>query len=484
MPNVNLKKPSVSDWMPHAERGSAMVTVMLLTIVVIGTTFVAVQASLTRNRVLADQQVEQELREIAESAASQALTRVKRGGITSPVSGDGTNAAWIDFGQGQFYYDSTYDSFNDITMIRVWSRRATGANPSSSSVSPDSGSWDGTGWELHGLEVAVVGEKKFPRSPAYFGNGGIERPYGGFDWGSGVDPADPTTWRTVSSANSKQASWIPLSLDARDFPIDYLTNGGSPAATGSTLAGVSTGSAHPFPLWANQTEIGQFNTDAWFTNSAGSGSDPTTGLTPAPGSTNYVYADPDSESHPYPVDTNLSDVQDFSWALWNKYASDPAANLLSQGSRSGTYGTIASPEVTFVTGGLTVRSGTTFKGTGVLVIRDDFDPNVQTNNTPGKRAGLYVSGTFEWTGLVIVAGWAPTIDVNSSGSMKVVGSLFGEDSVQSGGEVSLDSATINLYVDGPLEIYYSDGLFTPGGLIDPFIPNTTKRIVGMREITN
>ena len=66
--------------------------------------------------------------------------------------------------------------------------------------------------------------------------------------------------------------------------------------------------------------------------------------------------------------------------------------------------------------------------------------------------------------------------------MTVVGSLFGEDSVQSGGEISLDSASIILQADGPLRLYYSNSLFATGGLINEFLPSVVKRIVGLREL--
>lgn len=485
MPNAPTRETSPS----RPDRGAALVAILMVTMVVVGMTVIVVQSSLTRSRVLADQYAEQQVREIVESAASQALTRVKRGGMTAPVSGNGTSPVWVDFGEGLFYYTSTYDVLTDTTNIRVWARRAVSDKPSSSTVSPDDSGWDGTGWLVHGIEISVVGEKNFPRAPAYFGNGGIEKPLGGFDWGSGVDPADPTTWKKATGASSSQASWVPMTIDARDYPYDYLVNGGSPAGAGKSLLGgilksIGGSAMHPFPVWASQTPIGQFNADAWFNNSAGVGNDPLANVLPSPTSTVYTMGLPSADTHPYAVDPNLADVQAFAWALWSKYSKDPDANVLSEGSHSGDFGSISDPQITFVTGTLEIPDLTKLSGSGILVIRDDYDPNYDSNNTPSTKASLTVRGELEWTGLIIVAGWAPTVQVTSTGSMKLVGSLFGEDSVQSGGEVSLDSATIVLDIDGPMEIFYSDELFEPGGLIDPFIPATTKRIVGMREITS
>jgi len=66
--------------------------------------------------------------------------------------------------------------------------------------------------------------------------------------------------------------------------------------------------------------------------------------------------------------------------------------------------------------------------------------------------------------LVIVAGWAPTIHV------------------QSGGEVSLDSATIILKVESDFRILYSSALFAPGGLVRDQMPHVKRELVGTREI--
>ena len=316
--------------------------------------------------------------------------------------------------------------------------------------------------------------KYIPTSPVFFGNGGIERPEGGFDWSGGSDLFDPSTWSTVSGgASSFQDSDVPFSASALDWPQDYLYNGGTPTPASSN--------PHPYNIWASQNTVGQFNVEAWFANSAGSG-DPTSGLTPAPTNTYYDTSDKTSPDYPYPIDPSIPDVQDFSHALWNAYGSHPDANLLSAGSHSGTYGDLANPAVTFVTGELQVNAGETFKGAGVLVIRDDYDPNVDSDNTPGDYAQLDINGTFEWTGLVIIAGWKPTIDVDNGADATIVGALFGEDSVQSGGEISLDSATIIMKVRDDLQVLYSNGLFAQGGPINQFLPFVNKEVVGYRNL--
>ena len=120
--------------------------------------------------------------------------------------------------------------------------------------------------------------------------------------------------------------------------------------------------------------------------------------------------------------------------MWNRYKTDPATNLLTNGEHSGTFGDLADPEVTIVTGSLTVGEGGVFRGAGILVIRDDYDPNVDTNNTPDTYAALTVNGKLEWTGLVVISGWKSDILFDGDGTSVIVGALMGEDSVQSGGE--------------------------------------------------
>ena len=414
--------------------------------------------------------------QIAESGLAQALARIKEGGIVTPMSGGGVAAQWVNFGDGQFLYYTTYDATTNVNVIRAWGRVAAADTTSTSTVAPDDVTWDGTGWMVNGIEMTLRGTKYIPESPVYMGNGGIERPLGGFSWSGGSDPSDPSTWGTISSgASSYQSSWIPFEASALDHPVDYLTNGGSPAPPATP---------HPYNIWASQNAIGQFNVSAWFTNSGGWGYDPTINVNPPPTSTYYDTADPASPDYPYPIDSKLADVQTFAWELWNDYEAAPATNHLSSGSHSGEYGDLADPAVTFVTGALKVPSGQTFKGTGILVIRDDYDPNTQSDNTPSNRARLDIDGKFEWTGLVVIAGWAPDVDVSSGSGAEatIVGALFGEDSVQSGGEISLDSATIIMRIRNSFRVKYSNALFQPGGLVYEYLPAVTKEVVGIRDI--
>jgi hypothetical protein len=282
--------------------------------------------------------------------------------------------------------------------------------------------------------------------------------------------------RSRSTSATAASSSIPFETSALDHPIDYIANGGTPAPASTD--------PHPNQIWASQNPIGQFNIEAWFQNSAGTGQDPTTKVTPPPTDSFYETGDTASLDYPYPVNPGIPDVQDFSWALWNKYKSSTASNVnkFSSGSHTGTYGTVASPTVTFVTGTLNVPAGQTFSGAGILVIRDNYDPNVGGSNTPATKAFLDIDGTFNWTGLVIVAGWAPTIDVASTGNATIVGGLFGEDSVMSGGEVSLDSATITMVVNGPFKTLFSSAPFAPGGIVRSYMPAVNRQVIAIRDI--
>lgn len=413
---------------------------------------------------------------IAESGLAQAITRIKRGGEVDPVSGGGVTSQWTTFSTGELLYYTNFDAATNVSTVRAWGRIAAGDLQSTSTEPPDSLTWDGSGWVVQGLEVTLKGYKHSPQAPVYVGNGGIERPMGGIELDPSTDPLDPTTWVTVtSSPDSYQLSSVPFEASALDHPGDYLYNGGTPAAAASP---------HPYHVWASQNPFAQMNTEAWFQNSAGSGYDPTIGLSPPPTSPYYDTSDPTSPDYPYPIDPGLPDVQEFSQDLWNDYQSDPSATKLNEGAHSGTFGDFTTPGVTFVTGQLQVDAGTTFRGAGVLVIRDDYDPNVDTDNQPSARARLNVDGVFEWTGLVIIAGWAPDINVTATAGAEasIVGGLFTEDSVQSGSEMSLESAMVVTRIDNPMRILYSSSLFQLGGLVYDYLPAVRREVVGVRDL--
>lgn len=457
----------------HRESGSALLLTLIVGIGLVALTGLSLQLSRNQSTLLRTQRDSLAVRQIAESAAAFAVAEIKQGGRIAPFSGTGVGPAWVAFGDGELYFESAYDAANRVTTVSAWGRLPVGDSPSGSTFAPDSVQWDGTGYMVSGLEVTLSGGRYLPDAPLYFGNGGVERPMGGFEWSNGADPLDSSTWSTVtSSPSSAQSSWVPMVVSSLNHPADYLTSGAAPAAAASP---------HPYNIWLSQTAIGQFNVAAWFTNSAGAGN-PLLNVTPPPNSSNFGYTDLYSPGHPYALAPAVPDVQAFSWQLWSDYNGDPAANLLGSGSHTGTYGSAASPEVTFVTGTLRVNSGQSFDGTGVLVIRDTYDPNVDSNNVPSVSAALDIRGTFRWTGLVIIAGWRPSVTVQTGGDATILGAFFGEDSVQSGGEVSLDSATIVLNISDDFRVYYCREVFQPGGLIHDFMPSVVKTVVGVREL--
>lgn len=459
------------------EEGLALLLVIILGVGLVMISMISLQTSLAHATTQDVQRDVFSARLIAESGLAQAMARLRDGGKLTPHSGPGATASWVTFSRGQFLYDTTYNAATAVTRIRVWGRVAADPAVSGSGVSPDDPSWDGTGYLVQGLEVAVKSLRYIPNSPTYFGNGAIERPLGGFDWTPGVDPADPSTWVPVSSnPRSYQSSWVPFEVSALDYPPDYLVSGGAPSPPG--------GPPHPYNIWTLQSPVGQRNVEAWFSNSAGYGQDPTTKVTPPPTSSYFDLSDPNGAAYPYRVDPAVPDVQTFAHELWRTYSSAPGTNLLGSGSHSGTYGTLGNPAITFATGELRVPAGTSFTGAGILVIRDDYDPETQSDNTPGTRASLRIEGSFNWTGLVIIAGWTPQITVDSTPGAQatIVGSLFGEDSVQSGGEVSLDSATIILQIENTFRVLFSHALFEPGGLVHEFLPFVRKEVVAVREI--
>lgn len=454
---------------PRRDSGVAFVLIILLSAGLMILSSLSIQMSLAESVVREVQEGELISSQIAESAVAHGLARIREGGYTQPDSG-----GWVPFSQGEFYYYSSFNSTTEVSTIRAWGRLALDEIPSGSTVAPDDVNWDGTGYVVNGVELAVQASKYIPDSPIYAGNGGFARPMQGFEWTSGFQKDDQSTWaRVQSNPSSTQESWVPFLISALDHPFDFLVNGGTPAPASSY--------PHPHKIMTNQNEFGQFDTEAWFTYSAGTGN-PLSKVTPSPTADHYDLSDPNSPDYPYPIDSTVPDVQDFAWKLWSQRKDDPDTYLLNGGNRSGTYGTLVDPRVTFVTGTLAVASGETFEGAGVLVVRDDYDPNVDSDNTPNTRANLSVSGNFRWTGLVLVAGWAPDITIQTGGDATIVGGLFVEDSVQSGGEVSLESATISLHVRDDLRIYYSSAVFAPGGLVYSLMPSIIFKVVGVREL--
>ncbi len=459
----------------HGERGVALILTILVGGTLMMLSFLSVQMTLTQRVTRRVQRDVFMARQIADSAAAHALARIKEGGITAPFSGSGASAEWVDYSEGNYYYYSLHNAALNVTTIRAWGKIASEVAVSSSTAAPDAPDWDGTGWTVKGVEITVKGYKYIPDAPLYFGNGGIERPSGGFEWTGNSDLGDPSTWGVVtSSPSSFQTGSVPFESSALDHPPDFLYGGGLPTPAMTN--------PHPYKIWTSQNQIGQRNIESWFANSAGVGNDPTIGLTPPPTSSFYDTGDQTSPDYPYPVNSSVPDVQSFAWELWNAYHDNPDATLLNQGPHSGTYGDLDNPGITFVSGELQVDSSETFRGAGILVIRDDYDPNVDSNNRPRHRARLDINGTFEWTGLVIIAGWAPDIDVATDADATIVGALFGEDSVQSGGEISLDSATIILRVRDDFRVLFSNDIFQEGGIAHSFLPAVRREVVGITDL--
>ena len=462
------------------EAGVALLLALVLTIGLIGFTALSVEITRTHAAVLASENSVFRARTIADSAVAEALGRLKEAGQSAPVSGDGIAPIWVEFSGGEYYYTTSTDFVNSTSTITAWGRVPLNPNSasvvamSSSNAIPGDSAWDGSGYAVQGVEVTVVNSRYVPESPVYFGNGGIQRPMGGFDWNNSTDVFDPSTWSPVSySPHSWQDSNVPLRVSALDHPYDYLVNGGTPTAYAGS-------GYHDFSPWTSQTAFGQMNLEAFFGNSAGSGN-AWNGIEPSVNTSTYD-TNPSSPDYVFPLEPNVADVQEYAWDLWTNHSGSATANTLGSGTHSGTYGSLTNPEVTFVTGRLRVNSGQTFEGAGILVIRDDFDPNYDTNNTPSTYARLDVYGTLNWTGLVIIAGWNPYIRVRNNGEMNVVGALMGEDSVMSMGEVSLDSSAIIMTVQDDMNILYSSEMFQPGGLIYDYLPTIDRTVVGSREL--
>lgn len=458
-------------------RGSVLIFVLIFTVVLLGLT--AGSVLMVRSRTIAQETRAKvfSITQIAESAVSQALTRIRDLGMIEPCSGNGQKPAWVPFGdKGGFLYYTTFHAADNISTIRAWGRIPKCLKPADCAVPPDDPAWHDRDWMIRGLEVVVMNRKFIPETALFFGNGGVERPAGGFEWTSATDISNSNTWSQVptGSASSYQASSIPFEVNALNHPMDHLYNG--------TACDTPAGYPHPYSIWSVQNPIGQANIEAWFKHSAGAGHNPLTNVYPNI-SNWYEDNDPHSLDYQYPVDPDIPDVQTYAEALWNKYHADPSAVLLGSGSHTGTVGDLSTPKVTFVTGTLRVPAGKTFEGAGILVIRDNYDSNDPTaSNRPRTSAQLKIEGTFKWTGLVIITGWCPAISTTDTSDSTIVGSLFGEDSVMSGGETSLDCATIVMRIKGPFRIRYSKEVFSHKGLIYDYLPYVRRKIVGIRDI--
>jgi hypothetical protein len=542
---------------PVAQRGSALVLVLLFGTFLVGLSAVALTTATDETRRSRGEWDLFKARQNAMSGVSEALARIREGGQKTPMSGvpAATSGApsWVSMGpSGGFYYTTSYDPSGSVYTITSYGRHEVDAGAQAQSTTAPGASYDYSGWMVRGVEVIVVGQKEIPNAPLYFGNGGVEKGRGGWRWNAGNDPLDTSSWTAFYGVNggspsgvvSYQSRGLPFRVSALDHPATWLDDGvggfdlGRPAAGDPGVDGVA-GTAddgpdleqtpHPYSLFAGQTLVGAYNADRWF-------NEWTHGGTHDPGSLSQpsiddpaVYPNNDPvgstiEGDPFPVDTTIPDVQTWAWDMWEKHknsalhiqpqgsgssaditlvnapdgtAPDPANYSIDTTNKIITLGSETNPQVVFVTGRFTIPSNWTVKGHGVIVLRDNYHPDEQTNNTPTgntNETDAHLYGDFEWTGLAMIAGWRPELDTRNmpaGNSVRILGALFGEDSVQSGGEQSLDTAQIQVYIgpskadasgNGLFEIFYCREIFEPGGLIYHLLPEVSRQIVSIRDL--
>lgn len=496
------------------QKGSALIVVVAVATGLLILTVATLDATQMQSKFSAAELESFRAKTAAKSGVNEALARIK-GTLKTPYSGTGGVPAWKSQGTGcdMFYY-TTYNATNSMYRVRSWGRVRTravsGAVLAQTTISPDSGGFNYTGWRVHGFEAYIQGRKYIPNAPIYMANGAIEKARGGVDntASAGFENTPVATWPRVGTGSgagdSYQGNDLPFRVDARNHPPDFLSAGwGGPAPT-------VTG-PHPYNVFTVQNQVGQEDVKGWFGSwtgaPAGGGA---AAVYPDPTNTTYFSNDPTSPNYPYNIDPSVPNVATFSYELWNKYNADAVTGVQiggtgalspTLGAGTTTIGNSTTPKVAFATGNLTIPSGSTLRGHGILVIRDNYDPNVGGNNQPGgtSQAGLRVNGggTLEWTGLVIVAGWAPNVNTQGGGTIRMNGALFGEDRVQSGGEVSASAATIQMYIgtkDGTtagtntttgekcFSLNYCRTIFEPGGLVYPLMPEVNKEILSFKDL--
>ncbi|MBX3471742.1 MAG: hypothetical protein KF878_33215 [Planctomycetes bacterium] len=449
----------------------------------------------------------------AQSGINEALSRLRF--TLVPVSGTGSTPTWSRLGDGGFYYRTT--SSGATVRITCWGRVRNDARRSAGeqvaleqpTLAPDDPTFVSRGWTIRGMEAVIHRTKHFPNAPLYVGNGGVEKGRGGFAWNDNADPSDPSTWTYLpTNSNTGIDSWMArqfqLRVDARDHAVGFLSGQGFP--TGDPHAGLlqrPVQTPHPYSLFASQNQVGQHNAKSFFQpwTSGSSTFDPRPHQVPNPASTTAY----PNANDAFQLDNQLPDVQEFAWALWQAYGGQPGtvtipANNANLGVSSSVLevGTASDPKVAFTTGNLNIGENRTLRGHGILIIRDNYHPVLGPfNNTPSgntNQAKLIVSGNLEWTGLVILAGWAPSVDtkgMTTGKQVRINGAFFGEDSVQSGGETSLDSAQIQFYLGpsidstesrGFFRLTYCRSLFEPGGFVYNFMPELRRDLVFIRDL--
>ncbi len=445
------------------ERGSALILAAVFAVVFAGFALAAVTVATGESSASVETIQRTEAEAGAMSALNYGITKVRRGGIRT-LQQSGT------FGRAA----TNIDVATSGNLVTVRARGTVGQAPH----------------QVTAYARAILHGRRFiPPGPLYYGNGAIEFPSGN------PEGYAPSSW--ISDA-------LELKISTWNHPPDFLA---SPIATppqgdprwyeqdtASTLYG------QPFVVFSSQNDKGTQNASLFL----------------APWTTGSTTFDPmtkvervtDAGYQPVQVAIGAPDVQTFAYDLWaTKQAGDLV--LTQNDVLTGNYtssassttdarglGTLAEPRVVFVTGQLenTLKD---FKGAGILVIRDDWDPAVGGDRLVGspKKGSAEIRNTFEWTGLVIVAGWGPNISTrNLPAGLKasINGALIGEDSVQSSSEASLDDATICFRIGpaagssvatGRFELFFSKDVFgetLPNGSSNPIwqrLPVVDKRVV-------
>lgn len=457
-------------------RGSVLVIVLFFAVLLFGFAIIAVDATIGRSRIAVEMVHRLQAETAAISKLNWALAKVRRGGIVTYAE----NAA---YGAGA---STNLDVSTAGRQVTILSRGYVG---------------QGAERAVHNVRAVLVTFRFIPNGPLYFGNGAVEWPRGNME-GHSVDSF-------ISNA-------MDYTISAWNHPYDHIyddTPMTRPPDGDARWVNQDPDSpffGQPYSVFENQNWKGKQNITDWLT--------PWTyyGTTYNPMDQTYVEHPTDAGYEPFPTHTLAPDVQTFAYDLW---AHPPANSLyLSNGDvRYGRYGNLGSdedgdgiddglednglgtldnPRVVFVTGEF-LNSNKAFKGSGILVVRDDYDPAVGGNRLVSNKAKLRFAKDFEWTGLVMVAGWAPhvsTKDLPADQYVKINGAIMGEDSVQSGGESSLDNATIQFYLGyrinssterGHFTLTYSRDVFSEfrgSGTTNPMwalMPEVDKRLTEM-----
>lgn len=521
-------------------KGSALVLVLIFGATLISLAALSLDSARTETLRYRQENELFQARQAANAGLNEALALLRDGGISRPMSGDSgadnhgdawddapdgfDDPEWVQHGpSGGYFYRTTRDftGGTEIFTITCWGRFQSGTGAQfQQNVHPENPAYDSDGWTQRAVEVLVIARQGIPEAPLYFGNGGVEKGRGGWQWDADADPFDPSTWsylpvngnsNSVSSYISRGLVGNGFSVDSRAHPEGWLDMSASERANVTLGVNLDENGNHAYGIFASQTLVGAHNASSFF--DSWDGGDPNPHLSPAPEGSDFG----NDRSNAFPVDTSIPDVQTWSWQLWSEYGNDPNSvhiddndsNLssldgqngvvrtnggISPGGRVYTVGGPNDPRIVFTTGTLRVGSNNTLKGYGILVVRDDYHPDTGGNNEPNVDGNLQVDGRLEWSGLVILSGWHPFLSTKTSSNgagIYINGALFGEDSVQSGGETALDTAQIQSYLGNSknannenqeFRVTYSREIFEPGGLVYDLLPRVQKQVVAIYDL--